>query len=63
MTSRLLIQLSQPTVVTYLKDPNWLTSQKNPKPKDVFDIAGRVLFETAVKGVVLEKRGSVGDLV
>ena len=27
----------------------WLTSQKNPKSKDVFDIAGRVLSETAVK--------------
>ena len=27
----------------------WLTSQKNPKSKDIFDIAGRVLPETAVK--------------
>ena len=26
----------------------WLMLQKNPKFKDVFDIAGHVLFETAV---------------
>ena len=29
----------------------WLTSQKSPKSKDVFDIAGRVLSETALNKV------------